>query len=134
MSGLCPWGAAVVFGSSYLPSDSLALLGFLSSVACSGRVGCRSLFVALGSVGMWWVSPPCCGAVISVSGDFCCLWSRSVGCVLTRWWGGFGISISNSYVLWRFRSPYNCISDGRLGGFRSPVVVALDGVHCVGGA
>ncbi len=93
-SGLCPWGVAVVFGSSCLPSDSLALLGFLSSVACSGRVGCRSLFVALGSVGMWWVSPPCCGAVISVSGDFCCLWSRSVWYVVTGEVGGLGVSLS----------------------------------------
>ncbi len=133
-SGLCPWGEAVVFDSSYLPSDSLALLGFFSSIAFSGRVSCRSPVVALGSFGMWWVSPPCCGAVISVSGDFCYLWSRLVRYVFTGWLGGFGISISNSYVLCHFRSPCNCDSDEGLDCFRSPVVVALDGVHCVGGA
>jgi hypothetical protein len=131
-SGLCPWGAAVDFGSSNLPSDSLALLGFLSSITCSGRVSCRSPVVALGSFGMWWVSPPCCGAVISVFGDFCCLWSRSVRYVFTGWLGSFGISISNSYVFWRFGSPCNCDSDWCLDCVRTPVVVALDGVCCVG--
>ncbi len=135
-SGLCPWGAAVDFGSSNLPSDSLALLGFLSSITCSGRVSCRSPVVALGSFGMWWVSPPCCGAVISVFGDFCCLWSRSVRYVFSLFTGelgGFGISISKSYVFSRLRSPCSCDSDGRLDCCRSPVVFALDGMYCVGG-
>ena len=132
-SGRCPWGEAVVFDSSYLPSDSLARLGFFSSIAFSGRVSCRSPVVALGSFGMWWVSPPCCGAVISVSGDFCYLWSRLVRYVFTGWLGGFGISISNSYVLCHFRSPCNCDSDEGLDCFRSPVVVAVDVVRCVGG-
>ena len=39
-----------------------------------------------------------------------------------------------SCVLCLCGSPCNCDSDGRLDCFRSPVVVAVDVVRCVGGA
>ena len=84
--------------------------------------GCRTRL-------LWYVvlcvGPPCCVSIISVSGDFC--WH-----VVTGELGSF--SISNSYVFCRLRSPCNCDSDWRLDCFWSPVAVALDGVHCVGGA
>ena len=122
----------VVFGSSYLPSESFALLGCLSSIASSGLVSCRSPVIALCSFGTWWVGPPCCSVVISVSGDICYSWSRLVWYVVTGEFGGFRISISNSYVFCRLRSLCSCDSDWRLGSFRSPVVFAPGCVHCVG--
>ena len=90
-SGVSSWGVAVVLGSAYSPADSFALVWILSvSSAC---VICCSPIVALGSFGMWCVSPPCCVYVFCVSGDFCCWWFRSV-----KSWG-FVISFRGSYGL-----------------------------------
>jgi hypothetical protein len=89
-SGLSPWGVVVVFGSSYSPSDSLALLGFFSSIASSGRVSCRSPVVALGYFGMWccvWVHPVASRLFLCLV-TFVGMWSR----------GNWGVSRSRIHM------------------------------------
>ena len=81
---------------------------FASSIAVSDAAP----LLPMSGLSPWGVS------VFSVSGDFCCWWCRSVKS------GGFVISFSGSYVLWRFISPCDCDSDERLDCFWSPVVVA----------